>query len=528
MKRNIIIILLIIIPFILSGESLNLTHIDTALYSVNDQIALYFSLLDDQGKPISDLDHSLIKLSETDLLRDQTYTIDQFEIFQTDKMMKSGNFIFLVDNSLSMYWLVLPEYKKSEFQGLLKGISSAGERNFVKKFYQLKKDTYIPIAYITEQNKIKIAEIIKKHHNIKIKNRMELVSEALQLFIRSMPDNLDAKGLVSFNEETFFHTNYTQKHNDILDGLTQINMPDENTGWTELYQALSDSNHSLADKGGRKFLILLSDGYQRSNDPVDKTPLLEDAIKTALDNNIVIFTIGLGNDVDLGLLKSLAAQTGGYHFNGFNKDSLEQAYQYISNIIFSEYKLVYKGNNLLSENRKIYLEYKNLTSERTFLISSIYGKPLHPFAYLLLLFILVSLIFLMIICLITRKKVTQTGFIGLDSNTRVLMDSDTVYLDKEDKSIATTRVIKKNDTYILEGDKTRVNNNEISGTRILNPGDVITTKEGTKLIFTGAFDLSTTKAIDNTQSKKTNKTTKKTTPKPKNSKDPKNLPKKKK
>lgn len=487
MKRLTIYLIGLLLSSTLFAENLNITTIDTGYYPVNDGISFYFSLLDNQGNPLTKLDRGFFQLYERDLKSGEEYEIKKFELAQTDKKLKSANFLFLVDNSLSMYRLVLPtSFSKNRFEGEILPSLTASEQSYLLKFYRKAGSVFTLGNEPPEQSKQRVKTILAKA-NVEVKNRIETVQESMELFLNSMPPELDNKLFVSFNEKSSSMQSFTKSNDQIKRRFAAVERPDETTGWTELYEALNETVTNISRKGGRSFLILLSDGYQRSASKEDKSPILKEAIQKALDNNIIIFTIGFGGEVDHQLLKELASSTGGVNINAGDTNYLNDAYTKISNIIYTEFKVTYKGKNLLPEERELIVRYKGLEKRKLFKISSIYGKSLHPYPWLLLLLIALALLILLFLLFkFLKKEVKEPAFINLDSSTKVLVNSDTVWLAGKNES---TRVVKKDDNYVLEGENTSVNNNEISGTRVLKEGDVITTSSGTRLLFSGTFKL---------------------------------------
>ncbi|MCB2205914.1 VWA domain-containing protein [bacterium] len=77
-------------------------------------------------------------------------------------------------------------------------------------------------------------------------------------------------------------------------------------GRTFLWDAIVDALDQLKSRAGRRVLIVLTDGRDRST-----TNDLSDVIRKAQTENIPVYPIALGEDIDEGSLRSLASATGG-------------------------------------------------------------------------------------------------------------------------------------------------------------------------------------------------------------------------
>ncbi|WP_448382773.1 vWA domain-containing protein [Desulfosoma sp.] len=113
-------------------------------------------------------------------------------------------------------------------------------------------------------------------------------------------------------------------------------------GNTALYDAAYEAIKSFGEKKGRKVIILLTDGRDDdgTNKPLSKKTL-DDVIKAAKETNIPIFAIGLGKDLDEGVLKKLASESGGRYFASPSSADLAALYQEISPQITGQYLVSY-------------------------------------------------------------------------------------------------------------------------------------------------------------------------------------------
>ena len=107
---------------------------------------------------------------------------------------------------------------------------------------------------------------------------------------------------------------------------------------TSLYLALLQSieDFSLESSNSRRAIISVSDGKN------DRPPsVISDVTAGATENNVQIFTIGIGNPVDNVALQTLAADTGGQYFYDPTASDLSTIYSTISEILGNEYTITY-------------------------------------------------------------------------------------------------------------------------------------------------------------------------------------------
>ena len=118
-----------------------------------------------------------------------------------------------------------------------------------------------------------------------------------------------------------------------IDGLSA-------TGWTALYRAIYESVEHLSGEVGIPAVIVLTDGKNENQPPYDP----DAAIALAHDKGVPVYTIGLGN-VDEGVLRRIADETGGsYHYTP-NSEELKDIYLEIAASIQAQYLLAYRTHN---------------------------------------------------------------------------------------------------------------------------------------------------------------------------------------
>lgn len=174
--------------------------------------------------------------------------------------------------------------------------------------------------------------------NGQLVNRLEMLKAVLGQFIaRRVGDRL---GLILFADTAFLQTPLTH------DRATVQQMLDESVlGLVGEKTAIGDALGLSAKKFDEetdtsKILVLLTDGQNTAG---NITP--EEALKIAVSKGITVYTIGVGademlvrsffgnrrvnpsQDLDEGMLKNIAEQTGGMYFRARDTQGLEAIYQ---------------------------------------------------------------------------------------------------------------------------------------------------------------------------------------------------------
>jgi len=100
-------------------------------------------------------------------------------------------------------------------------------------------------------------------------------------------------------------------------------------GGTAMGEGMADANDMLIHdgrSGSRKVMVVLTDG--KTNRGSDKDGI--NAVDLAKTNDITIYTIGLGPDIDEGLLRSIAMDTGGKYYSAPSSSELISIYNAIA------------------------------------------------------------------------------------------------------------------------------------------------------------------------------------------------------
>ncbi|MDD5373625.1 MAG: VWA domain-containing protein [Sulfurimonas sp.] len=164
-------------------------------------------------------------------------------------------------------------------------------------------------------------------------SRFEIVKIIATDFIKKREsDNI---GVVLYGDFAFIASPITYEKEIVSEMLSYLShgMAGQNTAIGEgIAMSVRAFKHS---KAKTKIIILLTDGEHNSGDISPK-----DAIKLAQDENIKIYTIGMGNkgEPDEALLRKIADESGGEFFSAESAKELKKIYEKIDEMESSKIK----------------------------------------------------------------------------------------------------------------------------------------------------------------------------------------------
>lgn len=464
MKKKILILLFSLIASVYAGaEVLSIAQIDSSSLLLSQQVDLYLSVTDDQGRSIGGLKLEEFSVSESADGKNYSAVPEILSLEEGPNREDGIHILLLLDNSGSMY-------------DALDGSP-------------------------TEQT-----EDMRVSH----------AKDAVRDFIDTSFNPRDVISLASFNTGISFHSDAIRDPS-ALDGLLgSIREPEKEMAYTELYQSLSDSSEKMAGYRGRKVVVVLSDGenypyYTHSGEPHPEygTELRSpDEVAEAYQmEGITLYAIhfGINRDKNLG---QIALDTGGNVYDARNEEELAAVYRDIKQKIENEYRLTYRARMIPRDRTYVKVDYTggdtSISAARHYYSSTILGIPAEPYPYMILLLIAAALLLWLLLLLLRYRKlnmqaaleVLQTGYsTKVSSMTIPLIQEKTIIGggEKADLTIsglpslkpehATIMYDSKSGNYTLAGDSSvTVNNRRLSGSRKLSDGDVVTI-EGTTIVF---------------------------------------------
>lgn len=150
-------------------------------------------------------------------------------------------------------------------------------------------------------------------------NAIVEAKRSAKAFVDLLSDD-DEIALVSFSDETYYNQTWTNNRPLIKQKIDQLDV----RAGTALWDAVLTSANLIRARAKKKVMIVLADGQDgSSNNPASL------AIDYAIDAGCVVYTIGLGNDVDVTNMSILATRTGGKYYQAPTTADLDRIYQEI-------------------------------------------------------------------------------------------------------------------------------------------------------------------------------------------------------
>jgi Ca-activated chloride channel family protein len=444
-------ILLFILPLSWAGaETLRVAQIDNTSLLINQRVGVYVSVTGKGGNPVKGLTAEDFALFES--ADGQRESRDIIELREGANVTQGVTFLLVIDNSGSMYWNADGSIKNSDNEKLWR-ISSA--------------------------------------------------KQAVSTLLKEIRNPKDRIGLVSFNMKMDTTVLPTDDKVAVEKALLEIDRPAEEEAFTELYETLFHSIEKMKAYGGRKVIIVLSDGVDF---PMEDNPYfsqrhgIDGVVESAQREGISIFTIGLSKGADNNNLNRIAASTGGAHFSTYSPENIAELYSLIRDQILNEYLLIYHAGMTPADKKLVSVEYQPergerlLRSERYYFSDSLFGVPQSTYQWLGLTIIPAVAVLLWILSLMGQEGKRETPMLdvyqGRGRGKRVqtvIMPakkrSVTIGADNaDDVTIAGDRKVAKTKVQIEQKDGTYrvaskggtvVVNNRTVRTKVLRSGDVI-------------------------------------------------------
>jgi len=158
-------------------------------------------------------------------------------------------------------------------------------------------------------------------------------------FLEQLEDGRDSLGVIVFDDSFIVLGDLRTMDADVraeLHSQISILAPE---GGTAYYDAIYKATGMLKDVPGRKVVLALTDGIDNRSSHTNLSKMLE----YVGDNNVVVYTIGLGADVEGSTLERIARETGGRYYEQPSGSQLAQLYADIAYDLQSEYSLTYES-----------------------------------------------------------------------------------------------------------------------------------------------------------------------------------------
>jgi VWFA-related protein len=169
--------------------------------------------------------------------------------------------------------------------------------------------------------------------------KMEGAIAAALAFLEQLEDGRDKLGVVVFDDSFIVLGDLRTMNTDVREELhSQISIlvPE---GGTAYYDAIYKATGMLKNMPGRKVVLALTDGIDNRSARTNLNKMIE----YVRDNNVAVYTIGLGADVEVLTLERIARESGGRYYEQPSGSQLAQLYADIAYDLQSEYSLIYQS-----------------------------------------------------------------------------------------------------------------------------------------------------------------------------------------
>lgn len=200
-------------------------------------------------------------------------------------------------------------------------------------------------------------------------DKLETAKDAAIAFIEALSTK-DRVAIISFNETINLLEDFTGDFQMIEEAIKRV----EAGGGTALYDAIYRASDMMKAQDARKVIILLSDGRDESTSGLTPGSLhtFEEAIDKALRSEVIIFSIGVGKNLDKEMdfynqkslkeiLDQLASDTGGIFYTAERIRQVKKAYSMIADELKHQYSIAYIPQGTVRDGswRSILVKTKN-------------------------------------------------------------------------------------------------------------------------------------------------------------------------
>jgi Ca-activated chloride channel family protein len=434
------------------GYNVRLSQIDSSRLLLTQNVRLYVSVTDDQGLPMGGLGAESFTIFESPDGQDFQRIEDLSEFKPGAASAEGITFLLLIDNSGSMY---------DTLAG--RATEDAGRM------------------------------------------RVTHAKNAVRTFLGSMTQPKDSVGLVSYNTSYALLAAPSGEKSQVAGFLEGIERPDSEQAYTELYAALTLAVEDFTGFGGRKAIVILSDGenypYLEHSGNLhpefgEKIYRYTEPIRACQEAGISVYAVNFAAEKDPNL-EAIAVETGGTVFDARNQEELARVYQRIHQQVAGEYLIGYRATMAPAQKKYVRVQVQEngqpRETTRFYFSSTVFGLPMDKLSALLVIPLVVAFVLLWLISLLkfekkrgpatlevlkTRVGRAQTRVMPLSTAKTVIggsRDADLTIVGnpsvKEQHATVIFDAKKKAYTVVGSGDLT-VNNRPVK-TKVLEPGDVI-------------------------------------------------------
>jgi len=168
--------------------------------------------------------------------------------------------------------------------------------------------------------------------------KMQDAIDAALTFLDHLQDGRDRLGVIAFDDQstTLGRLRLLDDtiRSDLQGRIRRLNAE----GGTAYYDAVHQAVDLLSGTAGRKVVLALTDGIDEHS-----SRTVSSAIEQAQDDNVVLYTIGLGENVERRVLRRMSQETGGQYHEEPSSSDLADLYAELAQSLQDEYSLTYNS-----------------------------------------------------------------------------------------------------------------------------------------------------------------------------------------
>jgi Ca-activated chloride channel family protein len=215
------------------------------------------------------------------------------------------------------------------------------------------------LQFGTERKPLTVAIVMDVSRSMKKGDRIGASKSAALAFLKAL-DPRDEVLLVTFSDKAVVTQPLTDNHENVATKIREM-QPERGTA---LYDGIYLAARKLDQVPGRKVMVLLTDGRDEAISGVEPGSLhtLDEAIGRALRSEVMVFSIGLGKDVQhwkdfyereylIDILARIADRTGGRMLLPSRAGQLRNAFEDVEEDLRNQYSIAYRSTNRAQDGR---------------------------------------------------------------------------------------------------------------------------------------------------------------------------------
>jgi VWFA-related protein len=180
-----------------------------------------------------------------------------------------------------------------------------------------------------------------------VKNFLREIKKGASMFVDSLKDS-DQALVIEFSDDVLLSQKLTYDKAVLKSSIDDLRA----RGGTKLYDAIARGVNEI--RSGRGIVVVMTDGrdIRKASDTDQYSDTrLEDLLNTVKKKKVPIFSIGVGNDIDIEGLSALGKISGGKFFQTMDPAGITEMYRQISRLINCHYLITYNTPKPVNEGK---------------------------------------------------------------------------------------------------------------------------------------------------------------------------------